>query len=104
VIKFNSAAIISTALLCSPALGQTKTAAPVAVDPGARAFSQCSTCHTLERVPINWNQLIGKTTLYFKVLERLAFAQSGEKRSKVGATQSGGAKSSVILGPARRDQ
>jgi hypothetical protein len=27
--------------------------------------------------------LIGKTTLYFKVLERLAFAQSGEKRSNV---------------------
>jgi hypothetical protein len=39
-------------------------------------------CDTLERVPINWNQLIGKTTLYFKVLERLGFAQSGEKRSR----------------------
>jgi hypothetical protein len=42
-----------------------------------------SSSHTLERVPINWNQLIGKTTLYFLELERLAFAQSGEKRSKV---------------------
>ncbi len=48
MIKFSSAAIIATALLYSPALGQTKTAAPVAVDPGARAFSQCSTCHTLK--------------------------------------------------------
>jgi hypothetical protein len=28
----------------------------------------------LERVPINWNQLIGKTKLYFRVLERLVFA------------------------------
>jgi hypothetical protein len=36
---------------------------------------------TLERVPINWNQLVGKTTLYFRVLERLFSAQSGEKRS-----------------------
>jgi hypothetical protein len=25
--------------------------------------------YVLERVPINWNQLIGKTTLYFRVLE-----------------------------------
>ena len=37
---------------------------------------------TLVRVPINWNQLIGKTTLSFKVLERLYFAQLGKKRSK----------------------
>jgi hypothetical protein len=38
--------------------------------------------HLLVRVPINWNQLIGKTTLSFKVLERLYFAQLGEKRSR----------------------
>ena len=25
-------------------------------------------CGSSERVPINWNQLIGKTTLYFKAL------------------------------------
>jgi hypothetical protein len=37
----------------------------------------------LERVPINWNQLIGKTTLYFRVLERLFLARMGEKRSNL---------------------
>jgi hypothetical protein len=47
-----------------------------------RHLKPVDVARALERVPINWNQLIGKTTLYFKVLERLAFAQSGEKRSK----------------------
>jgi hypothetical protein len=41
-------------------------------------FWACNSNFGLERVPINWNQLIGKTTLYFKVLEQLAFAQSGD--------------------------
>jgi hypothetical protein len=52
---------------------------------GGHTWSAQHELRTLERVPINWNQLIGKTTLYFKVLERLFLAQMGEKRSKARA-------------------
>jgi cytochrome c len=46
--KLNMAAFICWVFFTSPALGQTPAVAPTPVDPGARAFARCSTCHTLK--------------------------------------------------------